>query len=587
MRILDAIACYLKDNGGPLRAAGKVLRLTWHVARNSGMSGLIAATLVTMRTRATQADQVRRARIMGRIRGNRKITILCTPHTLYVSHLLTCYLQSEGFIVATLTSPPLLGFGDEVHIVICPQMFPRLPKAMVAFQMEQSISDRWFTKRYLRILSNALAILDYSKVNVAYLIERGIPYQNIYYLPVRVIPDYITYLRTQGIELSPCTEKKYEVLFYGDPNCERRRKILDELDKHFQLEIVSDLFGAPLYEKIRSAKVVINLHYYEDALLETTRICECLSLGVPVVSERSANQDEYPDLAQSIWLVDAGNIPGMIEAINKALLWAPRSIVPSFTATNPYYLLRFLAAFGLTEFNKLKGLPSPPSFSTGKICLSLPETPARRAAFLSRRMDQFEIFDGLRHAYGWIGCALSYKFLATQAKLKELDRLTICEDDALLDDEAIATLPIIESYLDSLADNWDIFAGLIAHLNDNVQIIKVETYCGLTFVHIDRMTSMVFNIYNHTAFDVLAAWDETDVSPTNTIDRYLERQYKLQIVTTLPFLASHAEQETSTLWGCENTEYSEMIRASQALLEEKVQCFLAARPVVTNGSGTA
>ncbi len=40
-----------------------------------------------------------------------------------------------------------------------------------------------------------------------------------------------------------------------------------------------------MYNIICQARVVVNIHYYDGALLETPRICECISLGVPVLSE--------------------------------------------------------------------------------------------------------------------------------------------------------------------------------------------------------------------------------------------------------------------------------------------------------------
>lgn len=41
---------------------------------------------------------------------------------------------------------------------------------------------------------------------------------------------------------------------------------------------------------------VLNIHYYENALLQTTRIYECLSLNKLVVSEQGSDQDEHTEL---------------------------------------------------------------------------------------------------------------------------------------------------------------------------------------------------------------------------------------------------------------------------------------------------
>lgn len=585
MQTVNAIICYVRDNGGIIPAARKVIRLACKVTSDGGLRGLFDEIRNTARIRATQADQAHRMKILRSILGNKKVTILATPHTLYVAHMLAQGLSLESFSVSIITAPPVFGYGKEVHIVLCPQMFSRLPRAMVAFQMEQSISSRWFSPKYLRTLSRSLAILDYSQTNITFLIERGIPYKNIFYLPIHPLPDYQALLKTQGIVLPLNPPKEYDVLFYGDTNCPRRQRILEEIGKHFRLEVVGNLFGEALCTKILQSRVVINIHYYEGALLETTRVCECLSLGVPVISEIGADQSEHPELTQMLKLVKIGDTKCMIEAIREVVGSGKEYVLPKTTANNSFHLLRFLTAFGLIEFDRIaQSTHLPLKLSSGKVCLSLPETPKRRAAFSSLGLRQFEIFDGLRHAQGWIGCALSYKFLAAQAKARNLCRITICEDDVILGSDSERVLATIESYLDSIGDEWDVFAGLIAHLHSAAQVTRVVTYRGLTFVHLDKMTSTVLNIYNHTIFGVLAGWNPNNQNASsNTIDRYLEHQRQLQVITTLPFIAGHAEQEVSTLWGFDNSEYSDLIRASQTLLSEKVDALSKS----TGGAGFA
>ena len=586
MHIRDAINCYIRDNGGGRLAVRKVFSLTCQVIRQSGFRGLLAEIRETMRLRLEQADLVWRKRIVEETARSRKITILCTQHTLYVAYYLVFSLQPEGFEVNVITEIPVNDFDNTLYIVICPQMFQRLPRAMVVFQMEQSVSDRWFSRSYLKILSRAIAILDYSKANISFLVARGIPYKNIYYMPLGRVDNYRDFLRSQGIDLARCCDKNYDVLFYGDANCPRRHSILQELGRHFRLEIVNNLFGAALYEKICAARVVINLHYYEGALLETTRIFECLSLGVRIVSESSIDVDDYPDLVQAVRFVDVGDIKGMVDAlkveINDERKEAPLASLSSPRSSTSFFPLRFLVALDLVGFDRIALLPAPLDFGSGRICLSLPETPSRRAAFVSQRLPRFTVFDGLRHQRGWSGCALSYKYLAVQAIEHKLGRLMICEDDVIIGDAAIKSLSTIESYLDQLGDNWDVFSGLIAHLHPDVKVNRVDNYHGMVFVHLDRMTSMVLNIYNHTVFSILSAWDERNVdSATNTIDRYLERQLNLRVVTTLPFIAEHSEHETSTLWGVGNSEYGGLIRSSQELLSDRVFHFQE----VKRGSG--
>jgi hypothetical protein len=45
-------------------------------------------------------------------------------------------------------------------------------------------------------------------------------------------------------------------------------------------------------------------------------------------------------------------------------------------------------------------------------------------------------------------------------------------------------------------------------------------------------------------------------------------------VVQLPFLAGHREEVNSTLWGFQNTQYSDLIQKSQAQLEAMVEDWL-------------
>ena len=91
----------------------------------------------------------------------------------------------------------------------------------------------------------------------------------------------------------------------------------------------------------------------------------------------------------------------------------------------------------------------------------------------------------------------------------------------------------------------------------------------------DRLISTVMNVYNRSVFDLIAGWNENDRDvETNTIDRYLERNSQLKVVVTEPFLVGHKEEQHSTIWGFQNTQYAEMIIRSNDLLRMKADAFL-------------
>jgi len=496
--------------------------------------------------------------------------VMTTHHTLFVAHLVASRLRAQGWEADIMTKAPS-GFPHDMYVVTCPQMFKDLPSGdkRIIYQMEQSVSSRWFTDKYFKTLEGSLAVLEYSLVNIKFMSDKGIAYPHVHYLPVGSDASYMGHI--------PPTEKTCDVLFYGDANSSsRRRKMLDTLRQHFDVRVCSEIFGLDMIKQIRCARVVINLHYYENALLEMPRIQECLSLGVPVVSEAAQDQADYPEIFGAVTFFDQGNEQAMIDAVRSALEQSvePETLYHAAALGSERFAFmfdRFLVAMGLLPAAKLAddGLPLP--HDATRIALSMPETIARRRIFEANRPQNCAVFDGVRLRPGWVGCGLSYASLARHALKHGIGRLTVLEDDVLLPDKFEEKMRIVQDYLDTKDGQWDAFAGVIAVLHPDVKILNVETFQGMRFVTVDKMTSLVCNIYSEKALRILASWDpDHRDDQTNTIDKYLERQASLRVVVALPFLVGHREEVHSTLWGFQNTQYSDLIAASEKALHAMV-----------------
>lgn len=513
------------------------------------------------RLRARREDQALMA--FSPAQPPRRWGVMATEHTLFIAHLVASRLRVHGWEAEVMTSAPA-GFPHDMYVVICPQMFKNLPPGQkrIAYQMEQSVSSRWFTPSYFQMLEGSLAVLEYALANVEFMADKGVAYPHVHYMPVGADAGYM--------QQQPAPEKVYDVLFYGDPNSSpRRRAMLDALRRHFDVRVCSEVFGQAMIDEIRRARVVVNLHYYENALLEMPRVQECLSLGVPLVSESSQDQGDYPDLAGAVLFFEQGNEAAMIDAVRAALAQGVAPEVVSAAAERgatrfAFMFDRFLVAMNFLAPAKIAedGLPLPADAS--RIALSMPETIARRRIFEQNRPKGCAVFDGVRLRPSWVGCALSYNTLAKHALKNGIERLTVLEDDALLPDDFEDKMRTVHAYLDAKGEQWDVFAGVIASLHPDVKVLHVETFQGMRFVTIDRMISMVCNVYSRKALGILAAWnsDHRD-DQTNTIDKYLERQASLRVVVALPFLVGHREEVFSTLWGIQNTQYSEMIASSE------------------------
>lgn len=497
--------------------------------------------------------------------------ILTTPHCYYLAQLMQDALASVGLSAAIIDKEPKGGFGKALHFVICPQMFKRLPPLYIAWQMEQSVSSRWFTPEYIATLERAWCVFDYSLRNIEFLQQQGLSHKQLYYLPVG-------YRRPESL---PAQQEEVDVLFYGDINNDRRRRYIARLQQHFSVKVVNNLFGEALYQEMAKARVVVNIHYYEGALLETTRLYECLSRQQIVVSEEGTDMDEHAELQHRIDFVPVNDIEAMVARV---AFWVEQSAEARAARRNDiaadceqqpnwfeFYFLRMLLAAELIDFEQFyQAAAKHVRFNGDFVCLGLPETVARRNDFNKDNHYGIEYFPGLRHRLGWVGCGLSYKFLLRRAKDSGLPRITICEDDVEFYPDFAERYQTLLAHLDQ-RDDWDLFAGLIAQLHSDLTVLDAIAQGEERFITIDKMVSMVMNVYSARFYDKLQAWNHEDHdAERNTIDRFIESHGGVRAITTPRFLVGHKEELNSTLWGFNNTTYARMIADSEVRLAELV-----------------
>jgi len=248
----------------------------------------------------------------------KRVVILSSVHTRYVAIIL-----KERFEHHLVSCNIYFSYSEnmkaDLYIVICPQIFTILPPAnkRVIFQMEQSTSTRWFTKKYLEDLKESKAIIDYSTENLDYFTNLGIPRNALHYLPIGATTNYR--------DISPQL-KKYDFVFYGDyTSSPRRQALLKVLSEKHKVLILEDVFKDELFFAMSKAKAVINFHYYENALLETTRICESLSLGLPILSEATLNMDNYSEFSKAVFYFAIGSTEDLLMSADSLINNLPSS----------------------------------------------------------------------------------------------------------------------------------------------------------------------------------------------------------------------------------------------------------------------
>ena len=160
----------------------------------------------------------------------------------------------------------------------------------IPYQLEQLAAEGgWYSEDGLKVLSGATAVWDYSGQNIGFLAEKGVEAAHLpvgYHEDLEVIP--------KGVG------KDIDILFYGSLN-ERRQAMLDRLGKipGARVATASGVFGKERDELIARARIVLNMHYYETAILEQPRVSFLLNNCCFVVSEESADAP-YPGLPVAV-----------------------------------------------------------------------------------------------------------------------------------------------------------------------------------------------------------------------------------------------------------------------------------------------
>lgn len=497
------------------------------------------------------------------------IGILCMQHAMSVGYSFKDTFEQLGFNSFVLFKYDKSVKAD-LWLVVGAQCFRRLPPSgrRLIVQLEQTASDRWFDKRYKSVLLNSLGVIEFSRQNLDGLAKHGIAYPHV----------FLSYLSCFGSRSLDPADKNIDVLFYGDPNCRRRKLFLEQLSSRFSLHVVSNTFGEQMFDVIRRAKVVVNIHYYDDSNLETTRILECISLGTKVVSESSPDLSEYESLKRLVDFVPVGDVNQLCEAVASTLAMVDddselsrQSFIKSTQSAHISSVARILEGVGVVDVQ----LPESYHIKTSEpVVLSLPETVERYSRAHAYFPQTFQIIDGFRAKKGWVGCGRSYKRLAQQALNHDLQRLWVFEDDAELPKYPERTIQVINEFLDSMCGEWDIFCGLIARFDTEPKVFDVIEYRGIIFVVLDQMMSMVANAYSRNALCALSEWDDSNMNvESNTIDSYLNRKVS-KVITTLPMQFFHNTQVQSTLWGIENECYQPLLSECESILSEHVSRFI-------------
>jgi hypothetical protein len=208
--------------------------------------------------------------------------------------------------------------SDDFLYIVIVNHTDRNPKKYIQYQIEQSTSN-WFTPRYMEAMKNShmvweFAISNYNRYKDDVSIDR------VYRMPM---PFYR--YRKDILDMPTPSHFEYDITFYGTINT-RRSYILDKLKEKYKVNVCINIYGENVYEIIKKSKIILNIHFYEEATLESARFNEVLQFNRLIVSERSIQEDQYNmDLYKDIVVYvdtikeDLSNINQLYEAFDKLL----------------------------------------------------------------------------------------------------------------------------------------------------------------------------------------------------------------------------------------------------------------------------
>lgn len=190
--------------------------------------------------------------------------IISPPHTRFAAIIMQEQLNKLGYGASLVD---VIDYKDDsIYLIYNASTLTKLPKRYIVLQTEVS-NSHWFTHQYLKTLTNAMAVWDYSELNTH-------RYKRLNKNVAIVTP---------GLKRVEHNGKDITFLFYGwIQGSNRRQSILSDLKSRYNLMVVENTLTTEMWDILKRTRVVINVHYYDNSPLELYRLHESISHGCEV-----------------------------------------------------------------------------------------------------------------------------------------------------------------------------------------------------------------------------------------------------------------------------------------------------------------
>jgi len=226
----------------------------------------------------------------------KEITIVKVDCMQYIAHIMKDALIKMGWKCSIITVDEINKYIEKnnphhyflffiaTHITKSVTMYKRY----ILYQLEQNVNNK-ITINYNKLhesnilkhmYNNASLLIDYCELNVNVTKQYYNNNFKIMNIPARNVTN---------IEIHK-ENYLYDIIFIGSMN-KRRENILSKLKEKYKMLIVDNIYGEELKQLCKQSNICLNIHYYENAILERVRLNEMMEYGIKIISENPCDQD--------------------------------------------------------------------------------------------------------------------------------------------------------------------------------------------------------------------------------------------------------------------------------------------------------
>lgn len=473
-------------------------------------------------------------------------------------------LSNEIFIIETLMIKNMLlklGLNSEIiynldkinyeednFYIIIYQNNRIIPKNYIYWQINDLLIDDLYNNSYfINLLDDSVSIFDIYPNNLSYYKDKIKNKKKIRYCP-------LPFCNISNINVIN-NNYDYDILFFGKEN-QRIEKILntveEKLGKKYKFLFLLDKDIETINNHLLKTKYLLNFNENKNSHIKFNKFNTAINYNCLILSENSINEDEankyiYKYFVDYFDIIDDNtNIDKLIELLeynlkddvfyykkNKYLIEKQK-----LEDTFKFYMhknLLSLFLFYKLDININFNIESP------IYCISLIEDDSRYKKMLSQNNNIINHvkFPAFKHNIGHIGCAMSYYTIFYNCKKKNINTITIFEDDTLFKNNFEKSYLIIKDFLNHV--KWDIFNGYCCIIDNEEDILEYYIYKGLYFIKIKKMVGTVFNIYNSSVYDKFLTYDYNLINNNPNQDYYIDgiiKKFDINIFICYPSLVS-------------------------------------------------